>query len=69
MDFTYFEKCLIFLKILFMVSLNILCSDPHNILKVTQKKKEKKIGKEHIRKFFVAHQKFSKIFHSPSIFA
>ena len=42
MDFTYFEKCLIFFKIPFMVSLNILCSDPHNILKVTQKKKEKK---------------------------
>ena len=47
-----------------MASLNILYSDPHNCLK----KVTKKLGK-YIRKFFVAHQKFSKIFNGPSIFA
>ena len=47
-----------------MASLNILCSDPHNFLKEVTKK----MGK-YIRAFFVVHQKFSKIFHDPSIFA
>ena len=38
-----FKKCLIFLKIPLMASLNILCSDLHNFLKeVAQKKKKKK---------------------------
>ena len=45
-----------------MTSLNIFRSDPYDFLKeVTQSKKRKK----HIRKTFVAHQKFSKIFFEP----
>ena len=47
-----------------MANLNILCSDHHKFLKEVTKKLEK-----YIRKFFVAHQKFSKTFHDPSIFA
>ena len=47
-----------------MASLNILYSDPQSFLKEVTKK----LGK-YMRKFFVAHQKFSKLFHDPSIFA
>ena len=47
-----------------MASLKILYSDPHNFLKEVTKK----LGK-YIRKLFVAHQQFSKIFHGPSTFA
>ena len=46
-----------------MASLNILYSDAQNFLKEVTKK----IGK-YIRNFFVAHQKFSEIFHGLSIF-
>ena len=47
MDFTYFEKCLIFFKRPLMSSLNILCSDRHNFLKeVTQKKNRKEAHKK-----------------------
>ena len=53
-----------------MASSNILCSDPHNFLKEVIKNKQtnKKLGKKHKRKFFVAHQKLLKIFHDPSVF-
>ena len=52
-----------------MASLNILCLDLHNFLKEITRKKKKEKGKKHIRKFSVIHDKFSKIFHGPSIFA
>ena len=47
-----------------MANLNILCSDPHKFFEEVTKKLEK-----YIRKVFVTHQKFSKMFHGPSIFA
>ena len=50
----------LFFKISLMASLNILYSDPYNFLKEVTKKKGK-----YIRKFFVAHQKFWKVFHDP----
>ena len=43
-----------------MASLNILCTDPHNPLEDVTKN----IGK-YLKKFFVAHQYFPKIFHGP----
>ena len=55
-----FKNALFFL-IPLMTSLIILCSDPHNFLKEGIRKKVHK-------KIFVAHQKFSKIFHGPSIY-
>ena len=54
----------LFFKIPLMASLNILYSGPHNFLK----EGTKKLG-NYIRKFFVAHQKFCKIFDGPSIFS
>ena len=45
-----------------MTSLNILCSEPHNL-----KKTLKKFGKKNVRNFFVFHEKFSKIFYGPSM--
>ena len=42
-----------------MASLNILCSE---------KKLLKELGKKHIQKFLVAHQKFLKIFYGPSMY-
>ena len=47
-----------------MADLNILYSDPHKFLKEVTKK----LGK-YITKFFVAHQKLSKLFHGTSIIA
>ena len=44
-----------------MASLDILCSDPHNILKEITLKK-------HMRNFLTANEKFSKTFHGPSIY-
>ena len=48
---------LVFFKSPLTASLKILCSDPLNLLK------------EVTNKIFVTHQKFSKIFHDPSIYA
>ena len=53
-----------FSQIPLMASLYILCSDPLNFSNEITKKL--KLGKN-IRKHFVTHQKFSKIFHDPSM--
>ena len=49
-----------------MASLKNLCSDAHKFLKEIT---FKKLGKKNVEQFFLAHQKFSKIFHGPSTFA
>ena len=48
-DFTCFLKCLIFFKVLLMASLNILCLDPHNLLKEVIKK-NKKLNKKKLNR-------------------
>ena len=55
--FYSFLKISYFFKISLLASLKILCSEPLNLLK------------EVTNKIFVTHQKFSKTFHNPSIYA
>ena len=55
-----------FFEMPFMASLKNLCSDAHKFLKEIT---FKKLGKKNVEQFFLAHQKFSKIFHGPSTFA
>ena len=57
-------KNYLFFKITFMASLNILCSDPDNVLKGIIKK----LGK-YIKAFCYSPSKILKIFHGSSIFA